>query len=123
MITQNPWARKNSVKDNNHGRKAEDQAAKRLKGKLSPGSGNKGVKGDYTVGKFKIENKATVKDSISLKMDWLLKIKRESIEVSDIPALAIQFVDGQGTPRKNGAWVMVEEDVFKQLLENQGEII
>jgi len=119
----NPWVTRSSTKEDDHGRKAERQAARRLGGKLSPGSGNGGVKGDYTVDQFKIENKATIHESLSIKRDWLLKIKQESKEIGKVPALAIQYVDGQGTPKKNGSWVMVEESVFAQLIENQNEII
>jgi len=118
---ENPWIRKNTGKKNNHGRKAEVKTSRRLKGKLHAGSGNMGVKADFTVKDYKVENKATIHRSIKLELDWLLKVSQEAIEVGKIPALSIQFVNSQGTPLNKGRWVMIPEDEFKDLIENKQE--
>jgi len=117
-VSDNPWMKKHTGKKNDHGRKAEVKAARRMGGKLHAGSGNMGVKADFTVKEFKIENKATIHRSMKLDLDWLLKVSQEALEVGKTPALSIQFVDSQGTSLKRGRWVMVPEDVFSQLIEN-----
>jgi hypothetical protein len=97
------------------GRRAERKTAGRLMGDLHPGSGTR-RKGDMTVGEFKVENKATMAGSFSLELGILKKIKHEALHAGKTPALAVQFVDAEGRPRKEGAWVIVPEDVFAELI-------
>ncbi|MCK5788779.1 MAG: hypothetical protein KAH32_07260 [Chlamydiia bacterium] len=122
-MSDNPWVRKHSVKDSNHGRLAEAKASRRLKGVLVPGSGNGSIKGDFTLDMFKVENKSTINISLSIKYEWLMKIKQEAKEVNKIPALSFQFVDVKGNPIKYGNWVCIEESVFAQLIEGRDDIL
>jgi hypothetical protein len=96
-----------------HGQKSERKTAKRLGGTTRPGSGSvDGCKGDILLTDYLVENKSTEHRSISIKLDWLGKIGREAREEGKVPALAIQFVDKQGNPVRNGCWVLIPEDEF-----------
>jgi hypothetical protein len=119
LTTGNPLFDRQKDKGS-HGRSAEKRAAKRLGGRVRPGSGAlDGAKGDITVKKFLIENKAVSTDSISIKLDWLLKIYAESISAGLTPALAFQFVHGSGISELRNRWVMIPEDVFLEMLGDE----
>ena len=101
---------------NQQGQRAEKRAAKRLGGRQQPGSGSQQhSKGDIKLKEFLIESKATVAESLSVKLAWLKKIAEEAIAINREPALLIQFVDGQGRLVSEGGWVMVKESTFKEL--------
>lgn len=103
-------------KAHSHGQRSEKKTAKRVGGRANAGSGAiDSLKGDITLRSFLVENKATEHRSMSLKLDWLEKITREAREVGKLPALAIQFVDKQGTPIVNGKWVLIQEDEFSEI--------
>ena len=54
-----------------HGQRAEKLTSNRLAGKRRHGSGSiEGYKGDIEVADFLLENKSTIKKSISIKLDW-----------------------------------------------------
>lgn len=98
------------------GRKAERQTAKRMGADMVPGSGcGDRNKGDIELPEFLVENKSTVAASYRLKLDELLKINDEARGQGKNPALTFQFVNGDGTPRKNGAWVAIPEWLFQEL--------
>lgn len=104
------------------GVKAEKRFAKRVKGNQTPGSGVKdGAKGDVELPTFLVENKTTTSQSISLKMDWLLKIYQEALETDRYPALSFQFIDGMGNSEKRERWVCIPEHVFAELIEAKHE--
>lgn len=97
---------------------SEKKTAKRLDGKLTPASGALGsAKGDIVFKEILMESKATIKDSISIKLEWLAKISREATDVIKLPALSVTYVDKDGEPRKFGKWVMVPESMFKDIHE------
>lgn len=101
-----------------HGSLSEEKVAKRLDGKVTPGSGSMGgVKGDIKFEKILMESKATIKDSISIKLAWLAKISREATDASKTPALSVTYVNDEGDPRKFGKWVMIPETLFKEINE------
>ncbi len=103
--------------DIGHGIKAEKLAAKRLGGELTFASGAlEFMKGDFSVGDLLVENKCTVKPTLSIKLDWLRKISQEAFEKKMNPALAIQYVNPKGVPVPDGKWVMVKEEYFKELM-------
>jgi hypothetical protein len=109
-------------KNPRHGDKAEKRTAKRLGGQLTPASGALlGAKGDIQLPGVLMENKATSKGSMSLKLDWLLKITQEALEKRKTPALAIQFVTENGEPIRGGNWVMVPEYTYNELKEHFDE--
>jgi hypothetical protein len=100
-----------------HGRRSEKRLANRLGGKLIPASGSTRAKGDMVLGDFLIEAKATSRDSLSLKHDWLAKIDREALATGRKPALAVSFVRPDGTQIRGGTWIAIPEDVFKELID------
>ena len=98
---------------------AEVNAAVRLNANLTRASGAMDSdKGDMNLPAYKIESKATEKDSMSLKLEWLCKIAQEAFEMDVAPALIVQFVTGDGRPRESGSWVLIPESVFKELIED-----
>ena len=89
MPVKNPYLDRLSSRDSgHHGRVAEKKAAKRMGGTQKPGSGSlPGAKGDIDLPEFLVENKATLAKSYSLKLDTLLKVYQEALEVGKSPAL------------------------------------
>ncbi len=118
MKKGNPFLdRLSTRKMTSHGNLAEVNLAKRMGARLTPASGAKdGAKGDMSVGEFLIESKATKTGTMAIKRDWLLKINAEAVQTNKRPALVIQFVGDAGEPIKNGSWVMMNEDDFKDLI-------
>jgi len=75
-----------------------------------------GVKGDMHTAEYLIENKATTAESLSVKRAWLRKIANEAAMEGKRPALSLQFVGADGKPKISGAWVLMREEDFKDLL-------
>ncbi len=114
-MSENPFSKR--MRKQCTGTKAEKGTAKRLGATLTPASGAlEGAKGDMHRGTILMENKSTIKGSMSLKLDWLIKISQEALEKGQTPALALQFTTESGVPVKRGAWVMVPEAVFNEML-------
>lgn len=104
--------------DIEHGIKAEKLLAKRLKMRLTPASGALGLKGDMKDKLFLAESKSTNSGSMALKYEWLIKISQEArLAGARTPVVGIQFVKNNGQPRLDGAWVMVSESFFSEILE------
>ena len=116
MRPPNPYLKRTQF--HQHGQKAEKRAAKRLNGKLTPASGALiGAKGDILRRSFLIESKATVHDSISVKLAWLEKIAKEALDSGKDPALLIQFTDAAGNPWRGSGWVLIPERLFAEISE------
>jgi len=93
---------------------------KKLGAQLTPASGAlQGCKGDGTLEggdyQFRLENKATIHNSLSIKLDWLAKITGEASNTNHVPALAFQFVHGAGSPKRDGEWVAIPAWLFKEV--------
>lgn len=101
------------------GRNAEKKTAKRLKAKLTPGSGAFDKKGDMLYRNFLVENKSTKAQTLGLKKEWLLKIQHEAIMTGKLPALAFTFTYESGEVAPPGPWVLVPEWWFKDVLESR----
>lgn len=76
-------------------KRQEKKVKKKSKGKLTIGSGNKGIKGDI-VGftakrKRKTECKTTDKTYIKIKREWLEKLERQAYEDDSEPVLVFGF--------------------------------
>lgn len=87
--------------------KQESMLAKRGKGKLTPGSGNKTHKGDVIKynGIFRIEAKCTNNKSFSVTRDMIKKIEDAALPAGELPAIIIEFIDGRGRPTQEIAVV------------------
>lgn len=101
-----------------HGRAAEKKSAQRLGARHRRGSGcGETSKADFELGEFLVEHKATTAASVRVKHEWLAKVTREAQNRGQTPALEVTFVRGDGAPKRCGAWVMIPEWRFRELLE------
>lgn len=104
----NPYLRRKSNNIGSSGVRSEKLLSKKVVGVQRPASGAlDGAKGDIEVESMLIEAKSTTLASMSLKLDWLLKISEEALAENKVPAVAISFVKDSGKPVRNGEWVMV----------------
>lgn len=86
-----------------HGLKSEARLAKNMGSKLMSGSGAKdGRKSDAILDtpeyRFRIESKATIHKSFSIKLEILEKIRSEALETGRTPVLTVSFTDELGRP-------------------------
>lgn len=72
-------------------KKQEKRLAKEFKGRVTPASGARHIKGDVLGEQFFIEAKTTSKKQYTLKKETLDKLEREAVTSRKIPALIIQF--------------------------------
>lgn len=116
--TGNPFFDRLTTKDKGvHGRKAEKYAAKRMNATAQPGSGAlDGAKGDFSTADFLLENKATIGDSYSLKLETWAKIYHEAQAVGKNPALSIQFTHNGGGSDRIGRLVCIPEWLFLEMV-------
>ena len=79
--------------------RSEKQIAAALGGRRQPASGAlpvAGFKGDVITKLFLIDDKLTEKDSHSLKLSVLLKLRKEAAQARRVPVLALTFHGGRG---------------------------
>jgi hypothetical protein len=112
-------------------KKHEDRIGSALGGKRLPRSGGllwsrlesaggKTAGGDVKTPDYLIEHKRTVKDSISIKREWLDKVREGANSCLRDPALVVTFeVEGSTEPPED--WVMVPIAVFRRLTGKDGE--
>lgn len=101
------------------GRRAEKATGRRLGARMVRGSGNGWLKGDLFTDKIHVEAKSTINKSIGLKFDWLKKITQTAMERGKVPALTITFTTGDGEPKHNGNWILIQEGVLDELLRGK----
>ena len=77
----------------------------------------KTAQGDISTPNLWIEHKNTINKSMSVKLEWLLKVKEGASTVGKDPALVITFDRGL-QPAED--WIAVPMSVFKRLT-GQGE--
>ncbi len=112
MWTPKPIKNKNPYMDggpqHRHGQKSETRVVEAVGGTEVMASGAmEHSKSDGILGCFRLECKSTVQASISLKHEWLIKIREEALETNRMPILTISFVDKQGEPREAGDWALI----------------
>jgi hypothetical protein len=98
----------------------EDRIATALHGRRIPRSGGlawsewdkKTAGGDIKSAEYLIEHKRTENASMSIKLDWLVKVREGAAAASKEPALAITFERGTQPPED---WVAVPLSVFQRL--------
>lgn len=77
--------------------KQEASLAKRLKGALTPASGAREVKGDVRVKNvLRIEAKTTKNKSFTVTYEMVKKIEAAAASGGELPAIVIEFNDGNG---------------------------
>ena len=100
----------------------ESKVAKNLKGARQLNSGaTPFYKGDVKTGQFLIECKTavTLKDSISIKAEWLEKLRQEAFAMSR-PHWAVAFNFG-GLNNSNNFYI-IDESLFKLLVSTLEEM-
>lgn len=108
------------MKKSSFGAASERRVIQMLGGRGTINSGAKDSdKGDGTLDgspdtPLRIECKATVKESIGIQREWLLKINQEARETNRHPALTVSFVNADGSARHYGDWVMIPMYLFKE---------
>ena len=110
-----------------HGQKSETRVVKDMGAMQTIASGSiDGMKSDGVKDNLRIECKATVKKSISIKHEWLLKIREEALATNKIPVLTISFVDGDGQAKAGGDFAVIPlylfTDFAEWLNENESKI-
>lgn len=115
---QNPYCGESS--GTIFGNKSEERVLADMGAEQQIGSGSfDGLKSDglLSVGDmdFRIECKATRKESIRLQYSWLRKIRDEAMETGKTPLLTISFTLGDGTKKTAGDWVMMPMRLFKEI--------
>ncbi len=109
-------------KSNRHGRVAEKNAMKILGAQQTRGSGSvEGHKSDGFTQNFRFENKATIHESFSLKLEVLNKIRKEAMESGRYPVLSFSFTDGAGKSKPEGDFVVLPRWVFEFMMEGFGK--
>jgi hypothetical protein len=104
----------------------EKRFAEVLGGRVASGSGNRAVGntdkrtlgGDIKALEFLIEHKYTEKRSMSVKLDWLLKVEAGAQRIGKKHALGITFEEGEGRSRKD--FMLIPLEVFEQLCRLSG---
>ncbi len=100
------------------GRKAEKKTLEAHGAQPTPASGAGASKGDGELPKFLMEVKSTKQRSFTLTDEMLSKITSEAHASGVDPCLAIVFTDYAGNPLREGSWVCVPRDVFKELTDD-----
>jgi hypothetical protein len=117
-------------------KKHEDRVAGKLNGRRLPRSGGlpwtsgagtmPGVRGasktagaDLQARDFMIEHKRTVNESMSIKRDWLEKVREGANTKMMDPALAVTFERGGTRPPED--WILIPLDVFERLTRKVDE--
>lgn len=90
-------------------RSQERELAARGDGKVTPGSGSFGQKGDIAKynGVYRIEAKTTQKKSFSVTRDMIRKIEDAALPNGEMPAIVVEFLDELGNPEMEVAVVPV----------------
>jgi len=118
-MARSPFNRiKQRRQNSNRGRVAEKRTAERFDARTTPGSGNLDSKADFPAGCFLIENKSTLHQSYKLLWSDLKKINQQALEVGKSPALALQFINPDGSPIPQGSWVVMPERIFNEIFED-----
>jgi|ERR1035437_3350924 hypothetical protein len=122
-MTTNPYlARLESRGKSSHGKASEKKLAKSIGARLTPASGAlDSAKGDMKIGDFLIESKSTINKTISLELDFFIKIAHEATFTGKNPALTVSFVNGDGSPKRDSEWVCIPLALFKNIIENKIE--
>jgi len=100
-----------------HGQKSETRVLKNMGAVQTIASGSiDGMKSDGVLGQFRIECKSTTNKSMSLKEEWLQKIRVEALQTNLTPVLTISFVDSTGNKRSND-WALIPLNLFNDFAE------
>lgn len=117
----NPFSSQSTMnKIGDSGRKSEERLAKNLGARLTPASGAvQGFKSDMILNEYRIEAKSTQTATMSIKLEWLVKITEEALNSNKIPALTVSYVTPAGKPKRFGDWVMIPLSHYEELKDRK----
>ena len=97
----------------------ETEIAELVDGRRHNGSGaSMYSKSDGSSARYQIEAKQTKHSSISIKLEWLIKITREAIAKVKIPLLSVRFLNiGFKDHGVESDWIMMPLSEFKHLYQ------
>lgn len=105
--------------DGQGGQNYEKKSSKKLGGKLTSGSGSKAQKGDVKLStsqyEFLLELKTTTKESLSVKKEWLYKIRKAGLEQDRIPLLMFSFITMNGDVVNEEEWMLMPSSHFWEM--------
>jgi len=108
-----------SKKSRNRGREIEKKILKKIKARPQPNSGAiPGMPNDGIKGKYLIEVKSTVRESIGIKKAWVYELERDAIMRGKIGALLLAFVTTEGKTVELNPWVAVPLIDFEKLTKD-----
>lgn len=103
-----------------HSKEQEKEHAIRLGGRVTPGSGNKEIKGDVRVkGILRLENKTTKHKSFSVTQRMIDDIENAALPYGELPAIEIDFIDDNGKLLRQVA--VVPSYILDLLVNNNAE--
>lgn len=112
----NPFMGYSSSNIGDAGRQSEKRLAYHIGARLTPASGAvEGFKSDMYTPDYRIEAKSTQSVSMTLKLEWLVKITEEALNSKQVPALTVSFTDSMGKPRRFGDWVMIPLNHYEEI--------
>jgi len=121
-VVEPQWLFKDSSKKKNMSKTQEKKTKhlllqKGFNARLTPGSGNKSIKGDIQTESLMIECKITEKEQFVVKLKDLQKLLEESMNVMKEPVFEFQFCGGQKFT--NYTWSAIPQSRLYQLLETE----
>ena len=104
--------------------KQENRIAKKLGGRRLPRSGGKYWSkydkstddGDLSTPEFHVEHKRTDKKSMSVKREWLEKVKEGARKFGKDPALVITFQEPNKPYSEDEDWILLPLEVVRRVL-------
>lgn len=100
----------------------EKSLEKTFKGKKTPASGAKRLKGDVQSRVFIVEAKCTSKKSYTLRYDDLAKIFGYGLQSDKLPAMAIRFDFEPKHLLEERDWILLPKYVLEELFSERGII-
>lgn len=91
-------------------KKMEKELAKRGRGRLTPGSGNKAIKGDVQKyeGVYRVEAKTTKAASFRVTLEMFEKLEESALPHGEVPAIIVEFQTQQGRRLREVAVIPTE---------------
>jgi len=97
----------------------ETEVAEAVGGRRHTGSGaSMYSKSDGSSSRYQIEAKQTKHSSMSIKLEWVIKITREAIARARVPLLSVRFLNiGFKENGVESDWILMPLSEFKELYE------
>ncbi len=120
-MSRSSFLKKNETVQNKsywRSKKQEREIAKNIGGKVTPASGSKSIKGDARLkGIIRLECKTTKNKSFSITLDMIEKIEQAALSADEIPAIVLEYNDGDGKKIKDVA--IIPTYALYELLERK----